>query len=122
LESLLRVEQKALAKMIRKSSYILFFVLLVAYALFQGRYLILGPRVVVESPINNNLIDAGVMIVSGQTKNVSSLTLDDRQIYTDVEGRFEEKLIAHPGINIIKLSLRDRFGREREELVRVVAQ
>lgn len=108
--------------MMKKYSYIAFFVLLGAYALFQGRYIILGPRVVIESPVNDSLVDQGVIKVSGIGKNVSYLAIDDQRIYTDATGHFEEKLIVNPGINIIKLTLEDRFGRRREELIRVVAR
>ncbi len=103
----------------KKYIVIAFFALLIAYALFQGRYLILGPKVVIESPIHDGLVDEGVLEVVGEARNVAYLSLDDRQIYTDTNGRFEEKLIAHKGINIIRLEAKDRFGRKKEVLVRV---
>ncbi|MEK9174132.1 MAG: hypothetical protein AAB845_02595 [Patescibacteria group bacterium] len=103
----------------KKYIAVTFFALLIAYALFQGRYLILGPKVVIDSPVQDSLVDEGVLMVIGEAKNVAYLSLDDRQIYTDTNGRFEEKLIAHKGINIIKLEARDRFGRKEEFLTRV---
>lgn len=100
---------------------IAFFTLIALYALFQGRFLILGPRIILNTPIEESMVDAGAIVASGVVKNVSSLTLNDRLIYTDTEGRFEEKLVVSRGINIIKLVGKDRFGRETEKLVRVVA-
>lgn len=98
-----------------------FFVLIAAYALFQARYLILGPRISIDMPKNESMVDAGVLMVKGTAKNITHLSLNDRQIYTDTEGHFEEKLIAQKGINIMKLRALDRFGRVSEEFVRVVA-
>lgn len=105
----------------KKYSLIIFFVLLVLYAIFQARFLIIGPRISVMKPVDNSLVDAGVMVVVGVAKNASQLSIDDRQVYTDMTGHFEEKLIAHTGTNIIKLEARDRFGREITKFVRVTA-
>ena len=105
----------------KKYSLIAFFGLLGLYALFQARFLILGPRLTIETPINYSLIDTGIFLIKGVAKNVSFLSLDDRQIYTDTLGKWSDKLIAHEGTNIIKLEARDRFGRETTKLVEVVA-
>lgn len=99
-----------------------FFLLLVVYVLFQARNIILGPRIAILSPEAESTVPVGVMVVSGTAQNISFLALDDRQIYTDTAGRWSEKLIAAPGINIIKLTARDRFGREAERRVRILAK
>lgn len=106
----------------RKPLLILASLLLVAYVVFQGRYFIFGPNISVESPINGSLVKAGVIEVYGKALNITHLTLDDRQIYTDKDGHFREKLIAQRGRNIIEVSAKDRFGREREILVEVFAE
>lgn len=107
---------------IRKYSVIAFFVLLGLYSLFQARSIILGPELSIESPKANSSLPAGAITVVGTAKNISFLTLDDRQIYTDPTGHFEEELVMQPGINIIKLGAKDRFGREKVLLVQVLAE
>ena len=99
-----------------------FFVILGLYVVFQGRFIILGPEIIVELPKQGSPVDTGPMTVSGRVKNISYLSLNDGQIYTDNEGYFEEKLIALEGTNIIKITAKDRFGRVREELVEVQAR
>lgn len=106
----------------KKLSYFLFGALLIAYILFQARFLIIGPRITVDTPKDNSVVDAGVVAVAGGAENVSTLTLDDRPIYTDTQGRWQDKLIAPQGITIIKLIARDRFGRETEKMIRIVAK
>ncbi|MBX4195718.1 hypothetical protein KW796_02050 [Candidatus Parcubacteria bacterium] len=106
----------------KKFLTIAFFVLIALYALFQARSLILGPIINIDTPKDGSLADAGAITVSGTGKNISFISLDDRQIYTDTGGRWSEKLIVAQGINIIKVKARDRFGREKEVLVRVVVQ
>ncbi|MHB1330944.1 MAG: hypothetical protein ACYCY6_03185 [Minisyncoccota bacterium] len=106
--------------MMKKYIVSAFFVLLGVYAIFQGRFIILGPRVSIDSPVGDTLHDTGIIEVTGVARNVSYISLNDRQIHIDRTGRFVEKVVIASGINIIKVALKDRFGRQREELVRVV--
>jgi Glucodextranase, domain B len=93
---------------------------LLGYILFQARFLILGPRIFVTSPQNNEALSNPVVTVSGQVENAVSLSLDDRPIFPDQTGNFSEELLASPGLNIIKLDAKDRFGRETEQTLNVV--
>src|SRR4051812_35166149 len=104
----------------KKFSYLAFSLLLVAYILFQARYLILGPRISIDTPTDNESVSVPVLMVEGTAKNTASLTLDDRLIYMDKAGHWQEKLILSPGLNIIKVDAKDRFGRGAEKLLRVV--
>ena len=104
----------------RRTLVIVFFVLLIAYALFQARFVILGPRIQIDSPKDNSTLTSNVLVVSGRAENVAYLSLDGRQIYTDKDGNWSEKLIAPEGISILELAARDRFGRETEKTIRVV--
>ncbi|MBX4198765.1 hypothetical protein KW800_00585 [Candidatus Parcubacteria bacterium] len=104
----------------KRYSYLAFGLLLVAYILFQARYLLLGPRISVDTPEDNSTAANATLTVSGTARNTSLLTLDDRPIYTDKAGHWQDKLILSPGLNIIKLDAKDRFGRQTEKLLRVV--
>lgn len=106
----------------RKYSLWAFFAILVLYALFQARSLIFGPILIIDTPEAGSTVPVGLIEISGSARNVSSLSLDDRPIYTDKENQFKEELVMQGGINIIKLTGRDRFGREKDLLVRVYAQ
>lgn len=105
----------------KRALTISFFILLGAFTAYEARFLILGPRLSLETPLNGSTVEAGALTLAGRAKNVSSLSLNDKQIYTDTRGYFEERLIAHSGINIIKLEAKDRFGRTTTELVRILA-
>ncbi len=104
----------------RNTLFALFSVLLVLYALFQARFLILGPRIHVATPADNQTLTDPVLTISGTVQNTTFLSLNDRQIFTDKEGHWQEKLIASPGLTIMKLEAKDRFGRKTEKLLRVV--
>jgi len=94
--------------------------LLVLYILFQARFLILGPQVSIHTPEDAQMVDDPLLTISGKASNIAWISLNDRQIYVDEEGFFSEKLLLSPGTSIITVNVRDRFGREHEESVRVI--
>jgi hypothetical protein len=101
--------------------FVAFLALILLYSLFQARFLILGPQVKIISPTNGASVPAGLVVVTGSASNVSWLSLDDRQIFTDQLGRWSEKLIASPGTSIITVKARDRFGRTKVRTVDIFA-
>lgn len=95
-------------------------VLFVGYCLFQARYLILGPEVWIDAPRDGEAVTNPMVIISGHVRNAAWLSLNDRQIFTDEEGYWNEKLIVAQGLSIMTLKVRDRFGREKEKSVRIL--
>lgn len=92
----------------------------VSYCLFQARYLILGPSVTIESPIDGQIVTDPIVEIVGRARNVAWISLNDRQIYTDEEGHWKEKLILSPGLSIMTVKARDRFGRNTQTSVRII--
>lgn len=95
-------------------------IILFFYCLFQARFLILGPQVSIVTPGDGESITSPMVIISGRAYNVSWISLNDRQIFTDEKGSFSEKLIVADGLSIMTVRVRDRFGREREKTVRIL--
>ena len=104
----------------RKILFLVLFLLLGSYSLFQARFLILGPNISIISPKDGARIDSPVVLVEGVAKNIAYISLDDRPIFIDPKGNFSEKLIAPSGLSIITMRARDRFGRQTEKTIRVV--
>jgi hypothetical protein len=98
----------------RKIIITAFFAILALYVLFQSRNLILGPRLEITSPKVNETLAGPVIEVDGSASNVSFITLNDHQIYVDDSGQFKESLLPSPGLVILRLVGRDRFGRQKE--------
>lgn len=107
---------------LRNALLILFFALLISYALYEARFLILGPQVKITYPQNGAVLDSKVLNLEGRASNIAWISLNGRQIYVDEEGHFSEKLIAPAGISIISVTARDRFGRETEKRVQVLVR
>jgi len=96
----------------RLTVVILFGLFILGYSYFQARKLIGGPSLVIESPQNGATLTESLVDIRGTARNVKEVSLNDRPIFTDEEGHFEEKLLVPPGYTIITLKAEDRFGRK----------
>ncbi|MFH0803589.1 MAG: hypothetical protein V1877_00505 [Candidatus Tagabacteria bacterium] len=92
------------------------------YFLYQARGYLLGPRIALDSPTPAEIIHNSYLKVEGQALNVSSLSLNGRQIFTDERGFFSEELLLARGYNIIELMAQDKFSRIRKEKREVVLE
>ena len=99
---------------------IILLILLIAYSLYQARTLLVGPRIWIENPKDGHTVEDSLVIVEGQSKNIAWISLNDRQIFTDEKGVWSEKLLVSPGLSIITVKARDRFGRETKKSVQIV--
>jgi hypothetical protein len=85
--------------------------LIVGYIFFQARFLVAGPQIVLAAEpavVHNDR----VVTLTGHAYNITHLWLNDRQIFTDELGNFNEALVLENGYTIATLKARDRFGRE----------
>jgi hypothetical protein len=93
--------------------------LMVFFVLFQARFLITGPQIVLtsapEGPQNTRHVE-----LSGVAYNISRLWLNDRAIYTDKQGHFREEIVLENGYTIATLRAEDRYGRTTEVQQRLV--
>ncbi len=83
------------------------------YLVFQARFLIAGPQIVLENepPTQNN---TRVIELKGTARNITHLWLNDRPIYTNEDGEFNEALVIENGYTITTLRAKDRYDRETQ--------
>lgn len=96
--------------------------LIVSYAIYQSRKLLEGPEITITEPQNGTITLDSLLTIKGVAENINSINLDDRPIFIDEQGNFEEKLLLYPGYNIIKFEARDKFGKEKTLNLEVVYQ
>ncbi|MBI4086838.1 hypothetical protein HY416_02545 [Candidatus Kaiserbacteria bacterium] len=81
------------------------------YIVFQAWPLITGPALTLDPmPVAQS---GRVTTVSGTARNVTTITLNDRPIFTDDEGHFQEALVLENGYTILTLRAKDRYGRKK---------
>ncbi|MFZ2523547.1 MAG: hypothetical protein WAW92_04150 [Minisyncoccia bacterium] len=93
---------------------------IVSYSVFQAWKIIEGPVISILSPENGRTFNETLISIEGQAKNVSHLYLNDRPIYTDKNGYFNEKFLLSPGYNIVKLNAVDKFRKYTEKRLYLV--
>ena len=103
-----------MAKKHRSFSKIFTFVFIgsfLVYGLFESFRYFSGPKITIVEPVNGSLIATSTVIVRGKVRNISYLTLNERQIFSDTSGNFGQKLLLQEGYNIINIEAKDRFGK-----------
>ena len=105
---------------LKRGSFILFITIVVIYSLFQTRNILFGPSIEIVSPINGETYNDPLLEVKGTAKSVKFLTLNDRPLFTDTNGNFEEKLLLAPGYNILKIEGTDKFGKKTKKILEII--
>ena len=86
----------------------IFFLLIVVYALFRSKDLILGVKIqnvkINGSPMQSGAtLASNVVEITGIAKHAVYLSLDGREISVDQLGDFDETIALLPGYNIINI-------------------
>ncbi len=99
-------------KTIVKISIIVLVVTAIAgYSYFQSRNLIRGPLVSLSMLPTGSTVASALVAVKGTASNISFISLNDRQIFVDKDGKFNEELLLSPGYNMWTIQAKDKFGR-----------
>lgn len=90
---------------------VLALLILLGYVVFQARFLIAGPEItLIDEP--ERVQNQRIIRLTGNTSNITKITLNDRQIFTDEHGYFDEALVLENGYTIATIMVMDRYGRE----------
>ncbi len=116
----IRILNKSLSFYIKFTLITLFVIIIFGYAFFQAKNIVLGPVVEITQPINGSSLESSLIDVRGFAKNISHISMNGRQIFTDDKGLFSEKLLLSYGYNIITIKAQDRFDREIEKKLELI--
>ena len=90
------------------------------YAYLQSREYLRGPVIAISEPENGISFAAPLITIAGRAENAAFLTLNGRQIFTDEQGSFRERLLLQEGYNILAIDAKDRFGRIARKTLELV--
>lgn len=91
---------------------------IVAYASLRLYYLFAGPKIEIYYPKNGELVDP-VFTVTGKIQRADKIYLFDREIWTDENGYFKEKMLATSNYTDIIIKASNRWGRENQTKITV---
>jgi len=82
----------------------------VLYILFQARFLIQGPQVLLTTKLDTIQTEREITL-EGTAKNITAIYLNGRSIVTNEAGYFRESVVLQNGYSIIRIDAEDRYGR-----------
>jgi hypothetical protein len=106
--------------LIRIGAIVLLGLVVVVYSIFQAWKLISGPVIELYTPQNGATYNQTLIEIDGRARNVASINLNGRRIFTDKNGYFREQLLLSPGYNILKLDAKDKFGTYTEKKLEII--
>lgn len=93
--------------------YLIGAVLLVSigYGTLEAWPLIVGPKLIIDSPTNNESFPLGMVRVGGEALRATELTVNGAALLYDQDGGFSSTLTFPRGGSILTFVATDRFGR-----------
>ena len=116
----LYTSQKNSLPSLRVMLFIGFFVLLTLFAFSRAYNMMYGPRIIITEPFDGESFSNKLVTIHGTVANASLIHLNGRKIFTDARGAFAEDVLLQEGYNVISLSARDRFGRDKDVQLHLV--
>ena len=116
------MKERIIKSLLRKIPFILIILTIFGYSYFRAQDYLNGPQVLILNPQNGKTINTPLLAVTGQTKNIADITLNDRKIFTDKAGVFKEEILLHTGYNIINIEAADKFNKSVKKRIEVVYQ
>ncbi len=97
-------------------------IVIFGYSYFRFQDYLNGPQITILNPQNGELTQNSLLIVQGQTKNISDMAMNGRKIFTDKDGIFTEKILLLPGHNIITVEATDKFKKILKKRIEIIYQ
>ncbi|MBP6857984.1 MAG: hypothetical protein KBC11_02200 [Candidatus Pacebacteria bacterium] len=89
---------------------------------YNTKDLFFGSNFSVQTAQNGSTVSNAFLPISGKTKHTTTIDINGRTIAMDKNGNFSDGVILSPGYNIVEIIQRDRFGKERQKTIQLVAE
>ncbi|RJR13590.1 hypothetical protein C4585_01790 [Candidatus Parcubacteria bacterium] len=103
---------------IMRIGLVAFFLIVVAYAYFEGRALLYGPTIDVSPRVME--VNEPYITIHGTARRIASLSLNGDPIPVTEDGAFEEGYVLVPGYNRIILDAKDKYGKATERVIEII--
>ncbi len=93
---------------------------ILGYGLFRIKDLANGPDIELASPVDGATTSNSLVEIKGKASRIATISLNNRQIFTDKNGNFREPLLLAGGYNQIEIRAEDKFKRTITKTIRLV--
>lgn len=114
------LEQHTLRKKIEIYSITLLIILVGIYGCFLAYPLIVGPRITIYSPNDNDTVPGTTFEISGKVSRIKEITIQGRPIPVDEDGYFREILVSSLPYTEIVITATDSYGKSIVKTLRVI--
>lgn len=83
----------------------------VGYLYWQFSALAAPPKLEVTAPVGDQVIYGSLIDVAGSVGGGADVFVNDSPVLTDANGNFSDKLALSDGVNIVKISARNKVGK-----------
>lgn len=97
-------------------------VVVVAYGVLRIDDFLGTPTIEIGSPVNNEVVNVGVVRVQGEINPQDKLTINNEEILVEEDGQFEKELTLQPGVNTIEVIAKRLLGKETKVVRQVIYQ
>jgi hypothetical protein len=97
---------------------VIFFLAVAAYAYFEVRGILYGPRITIESSMAT--VHERYVLISGHADHIASLSVDGAPVSVTKNGSFEVPYLLAPGINQVMFDAKDSYGNTTSKTVEIV--
>lgn len=84
-----------------------------AYLYFIGYNIVSPPSLAIISPSDDFVTNEFLVEVEGKTEEEAKVFINDKEIYCLQEGSFSEEIDLKKGINIVKISAKKKYSKEK---------
>lgn len=95
---------------------------ILGYIGWQVSILAAPPKLEVKSPTDNTRVEESSTVVEGKTDAGADVFINDVAIGVDPEGNFKEKISLQDGVNLIKISAKNKLAKTTQTTKTVLAK
>lgn len=93
-----------------------------SYIAYQFSFLFIGPKLNIISPKAGAQINSSIVNVTGKTDPYATVKVNNQEVYVDLTGSFKKTLYVYTGETKIKISAKNRYGKETRREIAVTVQ
>jgi hypothetical protein len=95
-----------------------FFIIVIAYALFEAQGMLFGPKITLSS--DTQTVSEQFITISGKADRIATLTMQGAAVAVTEDGAFSEPYLLNKGLNRIVFKATDKYGHSSTKVVQIV--
>ncbi|MBP7832988.1 MAG: helix-turn-helix domain-containing protein [Candidatus Levybacteria bacterium] len=96
--------------------------IILGYIMYQFSFLVVGPKLEIQSPKEGSVVSENIVVVSGKTEPSANVLVNGEDVYVDLSGAFKKTLYLESNQEQIEIVAKNRYGKETKKQVEVLVR